>query len=257
MSQKPTRPIFTSSALIKMKEDLRNRRNIKKYLNEKFVISPGDTVESSSKVPTKKVFLSDPPSGGKRDSVENAIKLFEAYSSLTPEDASDERFWAYLTHANFFEYMRKRTGVGAQNEEKRGKYILDHWFVDPMSPASLMNNDISRLWWVVFLTKTENAKDPYVLTKEVFSMLDYTTHLLPGTQGRNETIRFAVLEFIVENPTLFLKNKEAKVRLIMRKLNLRGGYSALSSLDSSQIKLVLKEAIPEFRRITELTNDYE
>src|SRR5258708_31900106 len=55
--------------------------------------------------------------------------------------------------------------------------------------ASLMNNDISRLWWVVFLTKIKNAKDPYVLTKEVFSMLDYTTHLLPGTQGRNETIR--------------------------------------------------------------------
>lgn len=249
MTQKITRPIFTGSALIKMKEDLRGRRSIKKYLNEKFVISLGDTVESSSKVPTKKVFLSDPPSGGRRDSVENAIKLFEAYSSLTPEDASDERFWTYLTHSDLFDYMKKRTDVEAQSEEKRGKYILDHWFVDPMSPASLMNNDISRLWWVVFLTKTKNAKDPYVLTREVFSMLDYTTHLLPGTQGRNETIRFAVLEFIVENPALFSKDKEAKVRLIMRKLNLRGGYSALSSLDSNQIKSLLKEAIPELKRV--------
>jgi len=250
MSQKPTRPIFTSSALIKMKEDLRNRRNVKKYLNEKFAVPPGDTVESSSKVPTEKVFLSDPPGGGKRDSAENAIKLFEAYGSLTPEDASDERFWAYLTHVDFFDYMRKRTDVEAQSEEKRGKYILDHWFVDPMSPASLMNNDISRLWWVVFLTKSKNAKDPYALTREVFSMLDYTTHLLPGTQGRNETIRFAVLEFVVENPGLFSKNKEAKVRLIMRKLNLRGGYSALSSLDSVQIKSLLEEAVPELKKVT-------
>ena len=203
MSQKPTRPIFTSSALIKMKEELRNRRNIKKYLADRFVIPSGDTVESSSKVPATKVLLSDPPGGGKRDSWENAVKLFEAYGSLTPEDASDERFWAYLTHADFFDYMKKRTAVLAQKEEKRGKYILDHWFVDPMSPASLMNNDISRLWWVVFLTKTKNVKDPYVLTREVFSMLDYTTHLLPGTQGRNETIRLAVLEFVVENPVLF------------------------------------------------------
>ena len=251
MSQKPTRPIFTSSALIKMKEELRNRRNIKKYLADRFVIPSGDTVESSSKVPATKVLLSDPPGGGKRDSWENAVKLFEAYGSLTPEDASDERFWAYLTHADFFDYMKKRTAVLAQKEEKRGKYILDHWFVDPMSPASLMNNDISRLWWVVFLTKTKNVKDPYVLTREVFSMLDYTTHLLPGTQGRNETIRLAVLEFVVENPVLFSKNKEAKVRLIMRKLNLKGGYSALSSLDSSQIKSLLKETIPELKQVTE------
>ena len=249
MSQKPTRPIFTSSAIIKMKEELRNRRNIKKYLTDRFVIPSGDTVESSSKVPTTKVLLSDPPTG-KRDSWENAVRLYEAYSSLTPEDASDERFWTYLTHSDFFDYMKKRTDVEAQSEEKRGKYILDHWFVDPMSPASLMNNDISRLWWVVFLTKSQNTKDPYILTREVFSMLDYTTHLLPGTQGRNEAIRFAVLEFVMENPGLFSKNKEAKVRLIMRKLNLRGGYSALSSLDSGQIKSILKEAVPELKKVT-------
>jgi hypothetical protein len=146
--------------------------------------------------------------------------------------------------------MKKRTDLSGQKEDKRGKYILDHWFVDPMSPASLMNNDISRLWWVVFLTKTEDTKDPYVLTREVFSMLDYTTHLLPGTQGRNEKIRFAVLEFVVENPALFSRNKEAKVRLIMRKLNLRGGYSALSSLDSNQIKSMLKAAVPEIKCVT-------
>lgn len=249
MTQKTTRPIFTSLALIKMKEYLRGRKGINEYLNGKFVIPSGDTVESSSKVFTKKVLLLDPPGGGKRDSAENAIRLFEAYSSLTPEDASDERFWVYLTHSDFFDYMKKRTDIEAQGEEKRGKYILDHWFVDPMSPASLMNNDISRLWWVVFLTKSKNAKDPYVLTREVFSMLDYTTHLLPGTQGRNEAIRFAVLEFVVENLELFSKNKETKVRLIMRKLNLRGGYSALSSLDSGQIKSFLKSMIPELQKV--------
>jgi hypothetical protein len=248
MNQKGTRPIFTSQALIRIKEDLRGGRGVKKYLNEKFSVLPGDTVESLAKVAAKAVSLSI-PSGGKGDSAENAIKLFEAYDSLTPEDASDERFWAYLTHVDFFDYMKKRTDILAQKEEKRGKYILDHWFVDPVSPASLMNNDISRLWWVVFLTKTKNVGDPYSLTREVFSMLDYTTHLLPGTQGRNETIRLAVLEFVVENPALFSKNKEAKVRLIMRKLNLRGGYSALSYLDSSQIKLLLKEITPELKRV--------
>ena len=249
MISKRTRPILTSQGLILMKEDLRNGRAVKKYLNREFTILSGSTVESSLKVPTKVISFSDSPTRSKGDSVENAIKLFEAYNSLTPEDASDERFWAYLTHTDFFDYMKKRTDIFAQKEEKRGKYILDHWFVDPVSPASLMNNDISRLWWVVFLTKTNDIEDPYILTREVFSMLDYTTHLLPGTQGRNEKIRFAVLEFVIENPELFSKNKEAKVRLIMPKLNLKGGYSVLSSLDSSQIKILLKESIPELKLV--------
>jgi len=251
MSEKNiARPIFTTAALVKMKDDLRTGKGIKKYLGGNFSIEGIDTVQSSLKVPATKITLPNPPGGGSRDSAEAAIRLFEAYSTLSPEDASDERFWAYLTHVDFFDYMKKRTDVPAQKESKRGKYILDHWFVDPMSPASLMNNDIARLWWVVSLTRTKDPKDPYVLTREVFSMLDYTTHLLPGTQGRNETIRFAVLEFVVENPTLFAKNKEAKVRLIMRRLNLRGGYSALSSLDSNQIKTLLKEAIPELKKVT-------
>ncbi len=249
MSEKTTRPIFTTAALVKMKDDLRTGKGIKKYLGGSYSTEGIDTVQSSLKVPATKITLSNPPGGG-RDSAEAAIQLFEAYSTLSPEDASDERFWAYLSHVDFFDYMKKRTDVFAQKEGKRGKYIIDHWFVDPMSPASLMNNDIARLWWVVSLTRTKNAKDPYILTRGVFSMLDYTTHLLPGTQGRNETIRFAVLEFVVENPTLFSKDKEAKVRLIMRRLNLRGGYSALSSLDSNQIKALLKEAIPELKKVT-------
>lgn len=254
MTQKNTRPIFTSSALIKIKEELRAKKGIEKYLGDKITISPEDTVLSSSKVPSKEVIFSETltqSGAGRRDLAENAIKLFEAYSSLTPEDASDERFWAYLTHTDFFDYMKKRTDILRQKKEKQGEYIIDHWLVDPVSPSSLMNNDLSRLWWVVFLTKTDDEKDPYVLTREAFTMLDYTTHLLPGTQGRNKTIRIAVLEFVVEHPDLFKKNKEAKVRFIMRKLNLRGGYSALSSLDSSQIKSLLKEIALELEQVAD------
>jgi len=252
MTSKNTRSIFTSSALIKLKEDLRNGRGVEKYLNGKFTISPSDTVQSSLKVPVKAVSLKEPHNksgGGKRDLVENAIKIFEAYNSLKPEDASDERFWAYLTHSDFFDYMKERTNVSAQKEDKRGKYILDHWFVDPMSPASLMNNDISRLWWVVFLTRIDGSKDPYVFTREVFSMLDYTTHLLPGAQGRSAAIRHSVLNFVVKNHALFSKQKEAKVRLMMRKINLEGGYSALSYFNPNQLDSLLQKMIPELKKI--------
>ena len=50
-------------------------------------------------------------------------------------------------------------------------------------------------------------------------MLDYTRHLLPGTQGRSNSFRHALLEFVIKNDKLFLKYKETKVRYLMRKVN--------------------------------------
>ena len=67
-------------------------------------------------------------------------------------------------------------------------------------------------------------------------MLDYTRHLLPGYQGRSRQFTHAVLEFVIENEALFSKNKEAKVRFIMRKLNFIAGYRALATLSKQDIK---------------------
>ncbi len=105
------------------------------------------------------------------------------------------------------------------------------------------------LWWNVYLTYDERRKNPYELTEELFSMLDYTRHLLPGIQGRNRKFVIALLEFVIENPVVFDKYKEAKVRFVMRKANYLAGYKSFTALEKDDIKMILKKYKDELDRI--------
>lgn len=167
---------------------------------------------------------------------ENSRIIFEAYKGLTPVQATDSRMWAYLSHITYWEYMRARRPIEEQPTNKRVDYILNHWFIQRPSAEAFLRHDISLLWWVAYLTYNEARKNPYELTQETFSMLDYTRHLLPGTQGRNRDFTHALLEYVLENKDLFKDYKETKVRFLMRRANQIAGYKVFPGLPKSEIK---------------------
>ncbi|MEK7451170.1 MAG: DUF6339 family protein [Patescibacteria group bacterium] len=171
---------------------------------------------------------------------ENSKILFEALKKMNPTQATDYRIWTYLTHATFWDYMRKRSPVENQPEEERAEYVLTHWFVNGINTMDLMRNNISSLWWCAYLTYDETRKDQYELTREVFTMLDYTRNLLPGTQGRNKNFTHALLEFVIENKELFSTFKESKVRFLMRKSNFIAGYKLMLNLSKEEIKKIFE-----------------
>jgi hypothetical protein len=72
-------------------------------------------------------------------------------------------------------------------------------------------------------------------------MLDYTRHLLPGTQGRNKKFVQALLEYVVENKPLFSSYKESKVRFLMRQTNYIAGYRVLPTLSKDETKQALNQ----------------
>ena len=166
---------------------------------------------------------------------------------MTPVQASDARFWIYLSHFDFNEYMRLRFPLPEKN--KRSEYIMEHWYLNGISPNTLIRQGISRLWWGAYTTYDSTRENPYELTEELFSMLDYTRTLTTGTQGRNRNFTHAILEFVIENPELFESNKEAKVRFIMRKMNYAGGYNILTSLSKDKIKKILGQYKKEIGNI--------
>lgn len=168
---------------------------------------------------------------------ENAKLIFERYKSLTPVQASDARLWTYLAHFDFSEYMKLRFPLSEKN--KRANYIMEHWYLNGISPNTLIRHGIARLWWGTYSTYDGTKDNPYELTNELFSMLDYTRTLATGTQGRNKDFTHAILEFVIENPELFESNKESRVRFIMRKMNYAGGYKILPSLSKDEIKKLL------------------
>lgn len=96
---------------------------------------------------------------------ENAIAFYEAHPEITPFLASNEAFWAHLTHVEYFDYVTNRWF----NEEKNytPTLILRRFFYTGSSNA--MDNALSRLWWSVYLTKDDTLDDPYMYTKVILA----------------------------------------------------------------------------------------
>lgn len=179
---------------------------------------------------------------------ENSRIFFEAYKSLTPEQASDPRLWTYLTHVTFRKYMQKKRLPKTKEKKQAAQFILQHWFVYPLNAKNLLRNDISLLWWGLYITRDPDESNPYELTKELFSMQDYTRHF-QGSLGRNRIFVHAFLEFVIENKDIFSKFKEDKIRFLMRKSNQVGGYRNLSCLSKQEIKQILSNYKEDLEKI--------
>lgn len=225
--------LFRNGYVAELMKELTDGR-WKKYSLENFVYNEDGVI------PNIEIMVDSPrlilPELGNSHDLENSKIFFEAYKQLSPVQATDIRMWTYLSHVTYWEYMIARRPVEKQPETKRTGYILTHWFIERVSASSLLRNEISLLWWVAYLTYDEKRENPYELTEEAFSMLDYTRHLLPGTQGRNKVFANALLEYVIENKKLFERYKESKVRFLMRKANYLAGYRVFPVITKGAIK---------------------
>lgn len=233
--------VLKNHVVDRLKRGLSSDTGVDNYLNNGIQITDNDLlVNQKLLVSVPKLFV---PKDREDFEYQNAILIYEAYKMMSPVEATDVRLWTYLTHITFWDYMKARRPVQSQPSDKRIEYIIEHWFVDKISTAKLLRNDISLLWWVAYLTYDKDRRDPYELTREVFTMLDYTRHLLPGTQGRNRIFVKALLEYVIENKELFTAHKEGKVRFLMRQTNYIAGYRVLPNLSKNETK----EALDRYR----------
>jgi len=234
-----------------LKNDITKRGNFNKYTKTNFEYSANDVLENRNIVVPDNIKMIMPEKGDNHD-FENARTIHEAYKKMTRTEASDTRIWTYLSHVTFWGYMKKRCPAGTWPEEdkKKKKYILEHWFLNGLSSRTLTRQNIAMLWWGAHLTYDPQRKNPYELTEELFSMLDYTRTLLSLVQGRNNNFTRALLEYVIENKKLFEKAKESKIRLLTKKLNYRGGYTLMPTLSKPEIKKILDLYKNDIQKIT-------
>lgn len=231
--------IFKTRFIEEWKRDLKRNRGVDAYLGYTFPFTEDDLFihRELGELDFPKLRM---PDGNNNYNAENAIILHKAFNSLNPTHASDERLWTFLSHINYWDYMKKRYPIEKQPEKKRGAYILTHWYIDSLNASNLTrNHGISSLWWGAYRTYDASREDPYELTRELFSMLDYTRHLVSGTQGRNSEFFHAVLDFVISKKELFSKYKEDRVRYIMRTVNRMGGYKLFAGMNKEKILLEL------------------
>jgi len=221
--------IFRSSYISQLKNNLKNGISVHLYKNKEFEYNK----EKELLLPTVYKPIGLLEKMDENNDFKSAIALYEAYKDFTPLQASDERFWTYLTHVDLFPYMQKRRNKHLSGEiDNEIEYILKYWFMKSTSQQELMRHSLAGLWWGVYLSVDETRENKYELTNILFRQLDFPTRTL-GTYrlGRHKEAVIGILQFILENDELFNSKFEKKTRYITKYLNLVGGTKPLGYFD--------------------------
>jgi hypothetical protein len=237
--------VFTTSFQNELVQRLKSEDVIRMYVEGK---SPNytdsdfkDTIFEVDGLPKINIENSD---------LENARILYESLRGINRTLASDPRLWTWLAHVPFMQYMSKRWPVPIEKtEEKQEEHIIRHWFIESQGANAYTRHGIAVLWWGADVSYDPERDDPFELTRELFSMLDYTRTLF-GTLGRSKIFTHAFLEFVIDNPELFHSQKEAKIRFLMRRLNYSGSYMVIPSLSKEEIRKILDQYKIAVEKIT-------
>lgn len=162
------------------------------------------------------------------DELKAAIVLFEAYKNISPLLASNEAFWAYLTHVDLFSYAQKRW-PRVKEKDCPSAYIIDHWF---FGDNGLLRNAVSSLWWSVYNTIDETRENKYELTEILFK--NYTFRVVSFGSSlliRHREAMIGILSYIKDNPDIFSNTFEYRIRFITKYFNRLGAVKQLAYLN--------------------------
>jgi hypothetical protein len=166
--------------------------------------------------------------------VDNAIRLYEHMSNLTPMIAADRPLWITLAHTSGFQYAKARWLAGVKQEKLRST-VQDHYFFK----RTVRRQAVAGLWWGAHLTRAPwetNATipkdaDPYKYTRLILSNQDVFQGFLERHIGDDPTLLSAALDVIAQKK---LSGREA--RQLVKHLNLVCLYRELGALKYDEIR---------------------
>lgn len=122
--------------------------------------------------------------------INNAQVLYELYKDIPIELASEEGFWAYLAHTEFWEYMLRRWPVDGGETTLKTRYFFGN-------EKPYYRNGLSRLWWYAHTTLNKELEDPYYYTKIALKEQERAAILLETVNlSRNRVALFATLDVL-------------------------------------------------------------
>jgi hypothetical protein len=180
--------------------------------------------------------------------LENTKTIYSALRDLPFTLAIDERFWAYLTHVVFWEYMRVRWPLKkALATKDPASYAREHYFFMGNRDRALIRNGISRLWWYGHVSYDTTRTNPFELTEVLLEKLDIAQQLLERSYSRNSTITKTILSMLVErkeagNP---FSDRHRKFRPLIMHLNAIGGVTILDALVEADIRILIESKLAQ------------
>ena len=193
--------------------------------------------------------------GGPETDFQNAKIVFEAYKGkLNLVQASDLRLWAYLAHAEHWNYMCNRWKIDAPDEEeeeldddkkssrdKAVDRVKTRYFFGSSRGKAFVRQGIARLYWSAYLTYDENNDNPYEYTEFFFSKQDIFTSITERSYARNKVLILAALRELKKYPDL----SRDDIRLFLAKLNQTGAITVLDYLDAEQAEQLCMKLMDE------------
>lgn len=105
----------------------------------------------------------------------------------------DERFWTYLTHTKYWEYLKKRWPADSVDRVKQ------KWFFDGISQV-FSRHSLVRLWWLAECSaKCPRYDDPFELTKTAFEFQDPFNQVIERKISKSRKIFRAALIALHDN----------------------------------------------------------
>ncbi len=254
--------IFKRSFVEKLRMEVNSGKGLKDYFQSYIHFSEEETIPATLSTEGKIPMLN-------ADSdVENAIRLYEYFKPLNETQASDPRFWTYLSHATFRSYVLKRWGIKDKYEDvikdpilkqKAINSIIDHWFISGNDRA-LRRHALARLWWAAHMTirpwesepeyfSTIVNEDPYAYLKVLFSAEDIFQSILERKTYRDKKVFITLLEFLKKNPDVI--NSRDLFRELMKEMNLVSSTKRLSVIPFGELYLLIESLT------NDLKNDFK
>lgn len=187
-----------------------------------------------------------------KDDAANAIAIYRAFRSLTPQQAADERLWCYLCHHHFSGYVSQRwhervNGTGEEAKEKSAKNIRNHFFARD-NRGLIRDNGLSRLWWLGHIASKVDQKNPREFLEVIYHRQDIRSALIERPSvAMNLTVLKAVYQVMKKHWDDEAQRDDAALferktfRGWMTRINRRGGVLLLDGLGSRNLQKLLNE----------------
>ena len=204
--------------------------------------------------------------GGPETYFQNAKILYEALRKhINLVQASDLRLWAYMAHAQHWDYMHIRWGIDISDPEEEDEQedntkrssidkaidrIGTRYFFKASKGKAFVRQGIARLYWSAYLTYDEENENnnPYEYTEYFFSKQDIFTSITERSYARNKILVLAALKELKKNPDLSRK----EIRAFLAKLNQSGAITVLDFLNKNQAEELCQNVMSEIKNTATL-----
>lgn len=182
-----------------------------------------------------------------RNEASRCIAIYSALNNLTPQQATDERVWVYLTHFVFWDYARARWAPLPRDRAQKIRSIESHFFLGK-TRDKVHSNTISRLWWMAHVcSRVKNC----ALQRSLRALLHTDEVRREVMEHPGILCSESILNVVMKHVMHSYESEEKKLHArgafcqLVKRLNVIGGTIVLDSLPQDRLESIVLDVMDD------------